>query len=265
MFNRTLMVLVAFFLFAGASAHSAEVISLIDDKRFDDKIGDEGMYHPESFKHAGIYLTQEIDPQKEVVILVHGAKGHPGEFRDIVEALPSRYQAWLVYYPTGLRAAEAGAYLAEQVSALAAKHGIQRVRVLAHSFGGIVAWDMASRVSSSLSVVELITIATPWNGHWAARLSVWLPSKNVPSWLDLVPGNDKLKEIWSAASRPAHTLVFAVEQDSPTASGDGTISRESQLAPDMAKQAKDIIQLVGTHTSVLHEQQCVSAIVARFI
>lgn len=250
-------------VFCALTVQAVEIVDLHRDARFTDAVGKAGMYHPAEFKHSGIYLTQEVDASKEVVVFVHGAQGHPGEFRDIVDALDtSRYQAWVAFYPSGLRAAEAGALLAQQVSALANQHGIQHIRVLAHSFGGIVAWEMAEKLSSHVDVTELVSVATPWNGHWAARLSLWLPSAEVPSWRDLVPGNVTLQEIWNATNRPRHVLAYALTQDSESAKGDGTISRESQLASAMAEQAAELVKLVGTHTSVLHDAQSVATLVA---
>jgi pimeloyl-ACP methyl ester carboxylesterase len=243
-------------------AHAAEVVNLDTDARFSDKVAHDAMYHPDAFQHTGVYLTQPINPEKEVVVFVHGAMGHPGNFRDIVRALDSdRYQAWMVYYPSGLRVADAGALLAQQVSELARTHGISRVRVFAHSMGGLVAWEMMQKLNHDVDVADFVSVATPWNGHWASRLGVMLSFNPVPSWSDLVPNSDELQKIWTDEQRPQHKLVFALTRDDGSASGDGTISKESQLSRAMVDQASEVIKLIGTHTSVLHEQESVRALV----
>jgi len=251
------------FAFVQSAAHAAEVVNLDTDARFSDAVADAGMYHPDAFQHTGVYLTQPVSPTKEVVVFVHGAKGHPGNFRDIVRALDSsRYQAWLVYYPSGNRLADSSAMLAQEVSKLASAHGISRVQVFAHSMGGLVAWQMTQQLRQDMDVKDLVTVATPWNGHWASRLGVLLSFNPVPSWSDLVPDNDRLRKIWEDTDRPQHKLVFALTRDDSSASGDGTISKDSQLSSAMVEQADEVIKLIGTHTSVLHEESSVRALVA---
>lgn len=259
------ILLLCFVVFASAQsvAQAAEVVNLDTDARFSDAVANAGMYHPDAFQHAGVYLTQPVSPTKEVVVFVHGAKGHPGNFRDIVRALDSnRYQAWVVYYPSGNRMADTSAMLAQEVSELARAHGISRVQVFAHSMGGLVAWEMTQKLRQTMEVNDIVTVATPWNGHWATRLGVVLSLNPVPSWSDLVPNNDKLRKIWADKDRPQHKLVFALTRDDDSASGDGTISKGSQLSGEMVAKADEVIKLIGTHTSVLHEESSVRALVA---
>lgn len=263
LFRGITLLYVAVLLLVQPVTHAAEVVNLDTDARFTDRVAHEGMYHPEAFQHTGVYLTQPINPEKEVVVFVHGAMGHPGNFRDIVRGLdPNRYQAWMVYYPTGLRVADAGALLAQQVSELTRIHGISHVRVFAHSMGGLVAWEMMQKLNHDLAIADFISVATPWNGHWASRLGVMLSFNPVPSWSDLVPNSAELRKIWTDEQRPRHKLAFALTRDDSSASGDGTISKDSQLSGAMVGRASEVIKLIGTHTSVLHEQASVDALIA---
>jgi len=250
-------------LLAQSGVHAAEVVNIDTDARFSDQVARNGMYHPDTFQHTGVYLNQPVTSSKEVVVFVHGAMGHPGNFSDIVRALdPNRYQAWVVYYPSGMKVADAGAMLAQQVSALAREHGISQVQVFAHSMGGLVGWEMTQNLFDKLSVKEFISVATPWNGHWASQLGVMFSFNPVPSWSDLVPNNGQLKKIWNDERRPQHKLVFALTRDDESASGDGTISKSSQLSAAMVDRADQVLKLIGTHTSVLHEKSSVNALVA---
>lgn len=253
----------AVLLFTQPFAQAAEVVNFDTDVRFNKAAAREGMYHPDTFQYTGVYLAEPVSSTKEVVVFVHGALGHPGDFRDIVRNLDStRYQAWVVYYPSGMKVLEAGAMLADQVNKLAHANGISHVQVFAHSMGGLVAWQMTQKLLTKLEISELITVSTPWNGHWASRLGVWFSPNPVASWSDLVPDNAQLKQIWSDTQRPQHKLVFTLTRDDSNAAGDGTISKSSQLAPEMVGHADEVHKLIGTHTSVLHDEDSVKALLA---
>lgn len=260
---KSLIILVFICLSFTSQAVAAEVVCLDSDERFDDSVAEDAMYSPKQFRHGGIYLTEPVSSEKDVVVFVHGFKGHPGNFRNVVKNLDSsRYQAWLVYYPSGLGLDEAGHLLARQVQALAQEHGVSRLQVFAHSMGGLVAWKMVTALSRTMAVEDLVTVATPWNGHWATRWGVLFSRNPVASWVDLVPYNETLQSIWHDKDRPNHKLVYALTEDSDSAEGDGTIQRSSQLVPDMTQQATRTVKLIGTHMSVLEDSSHVKALVA---
>jgi hypothetical protein len=79
-------------------------IADIDDPRFSDENGKLGLWNPLKFLFdvgAGIYFLEEYDPHKIPVLFVHGAVGHPGDWKHLVRSLDrSRFQPWLAYYPT---------------------------------------------------------------------------------------------------------------------------------------------------------------------
>lgn len=126
-----------------------------------------------------------------------------------------------------------------------------RLKVVAHSLGGLVAWHVVQELKAQVTIEQFVTVATPWNGHWGARFGVLFSLHPADSWRDLVPNGPALKAIWADSLGVPYTLVFTVRDDSGRATSDGVIALSSQLEPDMQKQANRLVKVVATHTGVL--------------
>lgn len=211
---------------------------------------------------VGLYLAEPPDSEREVVIFVHGANGGPGDFREWIAALDhAQYQIWVADYPSALPIATAGQNLADKISRLASAFQLSRFTVIAHSLGGLVAWRMTHVLQERIaSPVQLITVATPFDGHPMARWGTLLAKAPQPVWFDLVPGSATLREIWQDTHRPHHTLIAVAEGDPRSTLGDGTIALESQMPPAMTSQAERVLRWQGTHTGVLEDPNYTKAL-----
>lgn len=74
------------------------------------------------------------------MLFVHGINGTPRNFSALIENLDhSRYQAWVVNYPSGLALDTLGTGIAELILLLKHKYQLEQMHVVAHSMGGLVA------------------------------------------------------------------------------------------------------------------------------
>ena len=234
------------------AAQASPLVDIESDARFAPAVAQEGMKCPGDFRFAGIYMAAEPDASREVVLFVHGANGSPRDLVEVARHLDSsRYQAWFAYYATGDPVATSSDAIAADVKVLMERHGISRLAVFAHSLGGIVAWQALEKLGPRFSVSRLVSVNTPWGGNFAAWLGTWLSPSPVPMWTDIAPGSKALSQIRESGIDRPFTLVYTVTRDDPRATGDGTISRRSQLDAGMSQRASSIVKEIGTHDSVL--------------
>ena len=236
-----------------------EVIDF-DDPRLGEKVGRAGLWKPlHTLKTygIGIYFLEPYDPNRIPVLFVHGSGGYPREFRYFVENLdPERYQSWVFAYPSGLRLDRVASGLALMLDKLHEKHGFERLAVVAHSMGGLVARRALMEAEDAGSFVDLfVTISTPWNGHEMARTGVRNAPAVVPSWIDMQSDSDFIRRIFE---RPLpegidYYLIFGFAgTDSVKGKHtDGAVSISSQLDPRAQKEATRIFGLEHLHSEIL--------------
>jgi triacylglycerol esterase/lipase EstA (alpha/beta hydrolase family) len=244
-------------------ARSHNVLPSLADDFFALRWGRRGLFHPmDLLVHTQGYFfgLEEPDPHKTQVIFVHGAGGVPVEFTSLVESLDrTRYQAWFFFYPSGLPLEQNAAVLSSVLEGAAKDLELRRVAIVAHSMGGLVAHAavaMLCRDGLPDWLALLVSIATPYGGHDAARLGVQRASEVVPSWRDLVPGGAFLRQLDATPLPDAlpFYLVFAYDNGArvrAVPSGDGTITLRSQLALPVHLRARASYGVNATHTSVL--------------
>jgi pimeloyl-ACP methyl ester carboxylesterase len=235
------------------SAHAAEVVDVSRDARFQYAVAKASMRDPRAFKYSGVYLSQPIEQNKEVVLFVHGADGSPRDWADVAAKLDTTHQqAWFAYYPSGDSVSLSGSRVAADVLQLMRDNGLTRIEVVAHSMGGLVSYHIVKALESQVQVDQFITVATPWNGHWGARFGVMFSPHPADSWRDLVPNGPSLKAIWASPLRTPYTLVYTESDDSGKATSDGVIALSSQLQSQMQAQATRVVKVIATHVAVLH-------------
>jgi pimeloyl-ACP methyl ester carboxylesterase len=248
--------------------HVGEVVSL-SDPRFARTNSELGLWQPIDFLFdvgAGIFFLEPYDPQKIPVLFVHGALGTPIDFSEIVEHLDrTRFQPWLVYYPTALSIDQLGAGLDRWMQRLYALHRFPRLVVVAHSMGGLVARDFLNEtlrepvggVADALCL--FVTISTPWNGQDAAAFGVEHAPAVAPSWHDLVPGNPFLETLLAQAlpERIPHHLFFGFGGGSRLydEANDGVVTVASELAPLAQRGARRLYGFDASHTGILRSPE----------
>jgi len=243
--------------------HLGEV-TRIDDPRFSQENGRLGLWQPADFLRqvgAGVYFLAPYDPRKIPVLFVHGAVGHPGEFAHLIAGLDhAHFQPWMVYYPTATRLEQTARSLDRWVQHLYVTHRYQRMAVVAHSMGGLVARDFVNRVVAANDgradgLRLFVSISTPWDGHRAAQRGVNRAPVVVPSWYDMAPGSPFLGSLLEPALPPAlaYDLLFSYAGGSRLvrAANDGAVTLASQLVMRAQAQSRIVRGFDESHRSIL--------------
>lgn len=241
-------------------------LTTIDNPLFCDATGSMGLWTPiQFFNEIGIkiYFLEDYDPAKIPVLFVHGAGGHPGTWKPIIESMDrAKYQAWLAFYPSGIRLYRLGEVYAALLDELLVQYKCPQLYVIAHSMGGMVSRSMIqhyAKVEDRAELPVFISIATPWAGHTGARSGVKHAPAVVPSWYDMVPGSPFQQDLNTQRVPPEmkHYLFFAFKGKGGIGFGqtnnDGAVTIESQLSMPIQAQAHQVIGINADHTGILSD------------
>jgi pimeloyl-ACP methyl ester carboxylesterase len=245
--------------------HLGEIVTF-DDPRFTDANAKRGLWQPVEFVFevgAGLYLLEPFDPEKTPVLFVHGAGGHPGNWRYLVEHLDrTRFQPWLVHYPSGMDLQIIARGIARWTTAFATRYGVRRLIVVAHSMGGLVSRAAINTlaVNGDGDLLALfVTLSTPWNGHPGAARGVETSPVVMPAWPDLVPDSPFLLGLYETplpAGCPYH-LLFSFNGHSLLIRepNDGVVPVASELAMRAQNAAARIYGFDESHVGILNSAE----------
>ena len=242
--------------------HNVARDAQLSEVRFDQVESEKGMWQPSLFieeKLPGMYLLEPYDPNRTPVLFVHGIGGSPREFESIVDALDKeRFQAWVFFYPSGLRLGALGGYLRKSIDDVCALHKADKIAVIAHSMGGLVSTNAVTRPSDTdVETCLFVTIASPLNGIASAGSGVeWAPTV-MPSWYDLTPQSGFLNELYATMPEDMpYYLGFAFLHDGDP-SGDGVVPMRSQLRSEAQEYAREMRGYNASHVGVLSDPGCI--------
>ena len=200
------------------------VVVPLEDERFHASHGDLGIWEPMEFSRrrlSGIYFLEDYDHGKVPVLFFHGIGGTPKIFDSMVERLDrERFQPWFVFYPSAHRLDLVTYHLANMIKELHARHKFERMAVVAHSMGGLVAGATMQELSKddhSEYLKSFVTLATPWGGHPSVRSALEYSPVVAPRWYDLAPGSPFMKGLHAGGlpnSIEAYSLLFCFVGDS---------------------------------------------------
>jgi pimeloyl-ACP methyl ester carboxylesterase len=251
--------------------HNIGTVSSLDDPLFSNTQGKKGLWQPFAFVEdggMGIHFLQPYDASKIPVLFVHGINGAPQNFSAVIEQLDkSRFQPWIVSYPSGLNLSWLSRGMFQFVEALHRQYRFDELHVVAHSMGGLVSrgsLNLCTQVHTCDYLRSYTTISTPWNGVASARSGVkWAPEV-VPVWHDLDPESEFVTTLFETPlpNNVSHHLIFGFRQDSILASesSDGVISLASQLRPHAQEQARTLRGYDEGHVSILRSAAVISEI-----
>ncbi|MCQ8102578.1 alpha/beta hydrolase [Methylomonas sp. SURF-2] len=245
-------------------------IAALDEPRFADAVAEQSLWKPLDFLiegNAGIYFLEPYSAQKMPVLFVHGINGTPRNFDYLIRQLDrSRYQPWVVYYPSGAYIDNVARYIDQMLQQLQVRYQFDKVAVIAHSMGGLVSRSFILQhleTVNHLTIPLFVSISTPWNGHAAAKLGVDHAPTPVYSWEDLAPGSRFLHDLFytgngEEASRrklpdtmSKHLLFSFIESQA----GDGTVSLLSELRAEAQDEADRIHGFPQSHMGILNTQE----------
>jgi pimeloyl-ACP methyl ester carboxylesterase len=246
-------------------------LTTLDDPRFSDENARIGLWRPVEFLvdvGAGIYFLEPYDPTRTPVLFVHGALGHPANFRTLIDSLDkTRYQAWVAYYPTAVHLDVVGAAMGRWLQALEAQYHFPRLGVVAHSMGGLVARAYLNGdrngLGGELESLAFVSIATPWQGHAMAARGVANAPVVAPSWFDMAPGSPFLGTL--LATPPPRYATYDLDfayggRQRRGPANDGVVTLASQLDLRAQEQARRVMGFDAGHGAVLDEPMVADAV-----
>ncbi|WP_432722100.1 hypothetical protein R0381_001879 [Jeongeupia wiesaeckerbachi] len=251
-------------LFAGRGAS-------LDDARFGRTFGAKGLWAPLDFVSEmgmGVYFLEPYRGDRTPVLFVHGVGGYPQQWTRLIASLDhDRFQPWVYQYPSGMRLFHSGDTLADLLQSLQKQYGFSRMIVVAHSVGGLVSRRAIQRMARSDAkqpVMLLVTLSTPWGGDALAQLGASRSPVAIPSWQDIAPDSDFLRDLWAhrLPGSLQHQLFFGYRGSSLLVQGnsDGTIALTSQLAMPAQQQAARVQGFDETHDSILSSKVVIDAV-----
>lgn len=247
-----------------ARVHIGSVSSL-DDPLFSSQQGRKGLWQPFAFWEdggTGLHFLQPFDPERTPVLFVHGINGSPQDFARMMSGIDTtRYQAWFVSYPSGLRLSWLARGVFQFMDALHRRYGFEEMHVVAHSMGGLVsrgALNLCVQNNTCGYVRSFTSISTPWDGVESAESGVkWAPTA-IPVWNDLYPDSEYVSTLFDTPlpNDVPHFLLFGFRQDSflSTGSSDGIIQLHSQLRDVAQDQATTLRGFDKGHVNILRDE-----------
>ena len=151
------------------------------------------------------------DAAETPIVLVHGIIDNHATFIWMENALRRRGFQTLSAYDYGLLThdiPQAAAHLGEAIEELAASTGHERVHVIGHSLGGLIARYYVQRLGGDRHVHTLVTLGTPHQGTqlaWAVPL--------LPLVRQLAPNSSLIQELAEPAECGTRFLAFYSDID----------------------------------------------------
>lgn len=225
-------------------------IATLDAERFSRRAAREGLWHPQRFiarANAGIWFVAPYDSRRMPVLFVHGYDGSPRDFAQLIARLdPTRFQAWVYNYPSGLRLPTLADHLESALLQLQIRYRFGCVSIVAHSMGGLVVrgYLLRNGMAERPQCVSLfVSISTPWAGDRAAR---WAPDL-VSTWRDIATGSPYLRSLFITPlpDGTRYCLVFTA--------ADRTVPLTSQLERPAWDEATQVIGYNASHVGVLRD------------
>ena len=207
-----------------------------------------------------MYVLEEFDPSKNVIVLVHGISDSPKVFRALSDVIPQSYQLLFFYYPGSSSLRYTSYALSEALDEVVQRYEVAQIDVIAHSMGGLVSKGMIYQASPDVSerLRLFISIASPFGGHAAAAAGVkWAPSRKfvAPVWWGMAPDSAYLQAIdgMDLSNGPRHHLFYTYshERGGERQDDDTVVSVESQLAESARANAAAIYPIADSHGGVM--------------
>lgn len=158
-------------------------------------------------------LVSDIEAAGTPILLVHGIVSNRSIFTLLRRGLTRRgfSHVYAMNYATVATDVRASALrLAEEVERIVEATGFERIHVIGHSLGGLIARYYVTRLAGDARVHTLVTLGTPHQGTWAAYA---LPSRLMRQ---MRPGSGLMREL--AAPVPhCRTRFISYWSDADTA------------------------------------------------
>ena len=237
-----------------------------ENRKFSMENAKKGYWEPLTFIRevgVGIFFLEKYDPGKVPVLFVHGAVGTPLHFKAIANHIDrDRFQPWLYYYPSGMLLSKVSNVLNFMIMDLQKQYGFEKLVVVAHSMGGLVArkFILQNINDDQQDYIGLfISISTPWSGHRMAEKGVKQAPTPIPSWHDMVPDSAYIQSIFARKLPDTlpYYLMFSHKGDHSRfmENNDGSVELASQLDYRAQVEAVRIFGYNEDHVGILSSQR----------
>jgi triacylglycerol esterase/lipase EstA (alpha/beta hydrolase family) len=223
------------------------------------------MIEPYSFIKTvpnGLFFLKKYNPNKKIVLFVHGINGSPRNFKYIIKNLDtSKYQPLVYYYPSGLSLKNAGEHLKIGLEELKIIYGFKSISLVAHSMGGLVSRYFLNRLieEDNNYIDTFITISTPWEGHRGATYGIKYSPLVLPVWNDIEPNSEFIKNLFKTElpKTTRYYLLFSYKGKRIIGgeNNDGVVSIKSQLRYDAQLQSTITRGFNEEHMSILSNKE----------
>lgn len=181
-----------------------------------------------------------------------------------------RFQPWFDFYPSGVRLERIAEHLTQLTVQRHAKYGFDRLFVVAHSMGGLVARAFNlhhADVTGEDYVRLLVSISTPWNGHAATQKGVEKSPVVIDSWIDVAPDSDYIRRLFykdpqtktqrrRLSDHVFYHLLFGFKRNRmrPGASSDRVVTVASKILPEPQQNSDCVFGLDEDHRGILRSE-----------
>ncbi len=158
-------------------------------------------------------LVSDVEAAGTPILLVHGLVSNRSIFTVLRRGLTRRgfSNVFAMNYATlATDVRTAALRLAEEVEGVCAETGFERIHVIGHSLGGLIARYYVTRLGGDERVHTLVTLGTPHEGTWAAYS---LPTRLMRQ---MRPGSGLMREL-ARPVRGCRTRFLAYWSDSDLA------------------------------------------------
>jgi pimeloyl-ACP methyl ester carboxylesterase len=252
---------------------SVGTVTPLHSPLFSAEQAEKGLWEPFKFTEdggAGLHFLEPYDPDRIPVLFVHGINGTPRNFERLVGSLDkSRYQAWVVSYPSGMRLSWVARGIYQVMQVLHVQLKFEELHIVAHSMGGLVSKGTLNicRTNRSCDYIHsYTTISTPWNGVASAENGTkWSPTV-VPVWWDLAPSGQYITTLFDTPLPEdlVYHLIFGFRSSGGFSgeSSDGVIRLSSQLRVEAQQAAHTIMGIDAGHVDILYDDAAIKKIAA---
>lgn len=247
--------------------NTGSVVTL-DDPRFGRENYAMGLWKPVDFLNqaeGGLFFLREYQQNKLPVILVHGVNGGPLDWENVINGLnKEHFQPLVAYYPSGLRLDMISDYLVEAITMLQEKHGFSDYAVVAHSMGGLVTRSFVKKYvrhskENSKKLKLVMTVNSPMAGMSAAASGVEHSPIVVPSWRDVEPNSEFLKDLhtWEWPKYIPYHLIISYTDGK---SSDGVVPLQSQSPMRLQSEATRMYIFNDDHVGTLNNDKFIETL-----
>ncbi len=209
---------------------------------------------------ANIWFIEAYSPEKIPILFIHGSGGSPADWQYFAEHLDrSAYQPWFFYYPSGLPLEFSAKILALKIQELHSKYKYDKMAVVAHSMGALVARSLLVQSQKRFPYIELfVSLSAPWGGVESAKLGAQKSPLKVASWRDIATDSYFINALYEhrLPETVRHYLLFGYKSNGipEFQDNDGVVRLKSMLDNRAQQEAVRVYGFNENHASILKSQ-----------